>query len=698
MTTHGNQFARPIDIDSAARFAGLFFAYLITARIGLDIHAVNTFATFIWPPSGIALAGFILYGWRVWPAIFCAAFLVNVSIGASMFVALGIALGNTFAPAVGASLLKWYTAYTSDHPTFPRLRDNIGIILSAMLIPVATATIGSLCLLLGNGIGLAAFAATWSTWWIGDLLGILILTPFILKWFNRPLFERTLVQQIELLLAFTTVVVTSYVIFWMPHTAFLYYIFIPLTWAALRTGPRGVTLSVLAVACISVSGTLAGHGPFAADGLIFLQLFLITVSSILLIFSSTVEERRNVFETLQQRADDLEIALETIRSEDEAKKEFIGVLAHELRNPLATILSSIELINLQGVAAANTSLLLTTIDERSRAMVRLLDNLLDISRISKKKLTLQKETISVTQFIDSLESIVRPLMKRYGHEFALVRPAEDLYLRADPVRLEQICMNLLANAARYTKARGAIEVVIGKEEQKLAIHIRDSGVGIPRGMLRRVFEPFFHVDRSQVSSEGLGIGLTLTRELVEMHGGSIEARSGGIGTGSEFIIRLPLMGTPKEASVLPVMSSSPARTQTQAHTARLPKHTHKILIVDDNKDAADALSQLLEIRGNSTAIAYSGAEAVEKALQFEPEVVFLDIGLPDMSGYDVALKLRAQGKPYFLIALTGYGQDDDISKAKKSGIDQHLTKPAGFKEIQAVLRKFPRSRRDTENV
>lgn len=682
------------EADSALRIAGIFFVYLITARVGLGLHDVNTFATLIWPPSGIALAAFILYGSRIWPAVFCAAFLANASVGAPLLVALSIGAGNTLAPAVGSYLLKWYAAYSSYHPALPRVRDNVGIMAAAALIPVLAATIGVGSLWLGDEVAEGAIAATWGTWWLGDALGILIFTPFILKWFNQPLFERTRAQQIEMFLVMIAVIATSYFVFWTPQISFAYYIFIPLTWAALRTGQRGITLAMLLVAGMAIAGTLTGHGRFAIDGLLYLQIFLATMSGILLVFASTVEERRKAYETMEQHTHELEVALQTIRSENEAKKEFIAILAHELRNPLATILSSVELIHMQGVAAPSSGQLLTTVDERARAMVRLLDDLLDISRISKKKLTLQKETVSVDEFMQKLGTIVHPLMKRYGHHFSMTNPEHGLYLRADPVRLEQILMNLLANAARYTKTRGSIELISGKDGHMLAIHIRDSGVGIPKGMLRRIFEPFFQVNRDQVSNEGMGVGLTLTKDLIEMHGGKIEARSRSNGSGSEFIVLLPLIRPPEDApALLDTMPIAPI-AQPYARTPGQVKRTFKILVVDDNEMAADALSQLLTMRGHETAVAYSGAAALEKAASFDPEVIFLDIGLPDMTGYEVAVAMRKERKHYFIVALTGYGQDDDKDKAKRSGIDQHLTKPAGLKEIQAMLRKVPKSSRN----
>lgn len=688
----------PVYMDSAAVVAGIFFLYLITAQIGLSIHNLDTFATLIWPPSGITLAAFLIYGSRIWPGILFAAFLVNILIGVSIPAALGIAVGNTLGPIMGATFLRWYTTRTSDHLSSQRVRGTIGILLCAFFIPVVTTALGIGSLWLEDPVGFTDIGHNLISWWTGDLLGILIFTPFLLYWFNRPLFERTRLQQLELVLVLIVTGIVSYFVFWTPQMNFLYYIFVPLTWATLRTGPRGTTLTILLVVGIAVAGTVFGRGLFSVTSLPYLQIFLITLSSIFLIFSSSVEDRRSVFETLKQHAEDLEKALETIRYENEAKKEFISILAHELRNPLATILSSIELIKLKGVAAPESNSLLTTVDERSRAMVRLLDDLLDISRISKKKLTLHKETISVDLFMNKLGSIVRPLMQRYGHSFSMTTPHEDLYLRADPVRLEQILMNLLANAARYTKVHGEIELLSGREEHMLAIHIRDSGIGIPKGMLKRIFEPFFQINRTQVGNEGIGIGLSLTRDLVEMHGGTIEAGNRKSGVGSEFIVRMPLLPSPEGVQTTPMHTPPLPVMRSNIRTPRpqVMKRVFKILVIDDNEAAADALSQLLAMCGHTTEIAFTGSQGIQKALEFDPDVVFLDIGLPDMSGYDVATKLREQKKSYFLIAITGYGQDDDKDRTKKAGIDQHLTKPAGLKEIQAALRKVPRLSKHTD--
>ena len=676
----GTQFTDRIGI-----LLSIFFVYLIIARFGLSTQTGAALPTLLWLPSGIALASFLLFGHRVWPAIATATFLVFLSVGMPFVAALGIAFGNVVGPLAGALLVKRYSDF---HPSIFRIRDNMGIVASALLVPIVTATIALVSLQITGATLPGTGTETWSIWWVGDAMSILVFAPFILTWFNRPFFERTPLQQGELILVVVSVSLASLHIFWRTQPLYDDYLFIPLTWAALRTGPRGIALSILIASSIALSGTLLGHGPFANVGLLYLQAFMATVSGVFLVIAAIVEERRLALETLGEHVRELEIALHKISSEDEAKKEFLAVLAHELRNPLATILSSIELIHMEVLSLPkNLAQLLETINERAKTMVHLLDDLLDISRISQKKLKLRKETVLVDRFIDTLVLTIQPLMRRYGHTFSVTRPDQELFLNADPTRLEQIFVNLLTNAAKYTKPPGFIEIIAGHEDDMAIIHIRDTGMGIPRNMLRRIFEPFFQINQGQLGSEGLGVGLALTRQLVEMHGGTIEVASAGTNSGSEFIVRLPLSATP-------VSQDSPARDRavvlrSRSRPSRRVKGALKILIVDDNEGATKALARLLELRGHVTEYVLTGSEALDKALQFEPEVILLDIGLPDIDGYEVAKLLQEQKKPYYLIALTGYGQAEDKERAKQAGFHYHITKPAGLKDIEAVLRKVP---------
>lgn len=676
---------REIDEKFLRLFVLIFISYVLTGYGGLHLQSVNTYATLIWPPSGIAFAAFLFYGARVWPGVFFGAFVVQALAGAPLPIAIFIAFGNTLGPLVGTALAKWYSNYNFE---VLRLRDNVGIIGSAFIVPVITATIGVGSLWLGNALPLHSFSETWGTWWLGDALGTIVCAPFILKWVSRPIFSRSPAEYLELIFACFSVVLTTFLIFWLSLTPFTYAVFIPMMWVALRTGARGNTLALLLLSIISIGGTLLGHGPFSGYGLWHLQVYLITVCALFHFFTAVVAERKRIVATLEQHVNELEIALNRISSEDEAKKEFLAILAHELRNPLATILGSVELIHLQGIPAKNTPMLVDTIADRARAMVHLLDDLLDISRISQKKLTLQKQRVSVSAFVDKLIQTTEPLVAKYDHTFSIVRPEEDLYVDADPIRLEQIFTNLVINASKYTKSPGSITVSIKRDGDMVAARIKDTGIGIPKNMLRRIFEPFFQVKRSESNREGMGIGLPLTRQLVEMHGGTIEAYSEGAGTGSEFIVRLPLAAQSLEQAN--PGGNFPAKGERRK-TPRQVKNPFRILVVDDNAEALEALEQLFTLRGHTVAVAPNGIEGVKKAAEFKPQVAFLDIGMPDIDGYEVARRLRATKKPYYLVALTGYGQPEDIKAAKEAGFDYHLTKPASFVDIENVLRRIRRS-------
>ncbi|HEY5383062.1 MAG TPA: ATP-binding protein, partial [Candidatus Paceibacterota bacterium] len=524
-------------------------------------------------------------------------------------------------------------------------------------------------------------------WWFGDALGILIITPLLFKWLYVPLFNQrtpiTPAQYLELCAVLMIAFFTSIFIFWTPQGHFVYYLFIPLTWAALRTGPRGITLALFTVTGTAISGGLAEQGPYTNEGWLYLQIFIGTIGIVFLILTAIVERQKRAQILLGHHVDELEQALQKVSSEDEAQKNFLAILSHELRNPLSAILSSVELLRLQKVYAPDTSELLQTIDEHVRAMTTMLEDLLDVSRISKNKLTLRKETISLDFLIDQSVRTAQTLVRSRGHTLAVIKPEHELFLEADPIRLEQVVVNLLNNAAKYTNPNGLIELIARREEGMAVIRVRDKGIGIPKHMLKRIFEPFFQIERGKLATEGLGVGLPLTRQLVEMHDGSIEATSQGKGHGSEFIVRLPLPAQPRIAPA--------AKPKLRGGRAlRHVKHARTILVVDDNKIAADALGRLLQLRGHEVQIAHNGQEAIDQARQLHPQIIILDIGLPDIDGYEVARIL--QGDKDFcstLIALTGYGQPGDKERALKVGFFLHLTKPVGLKEIEAAFRRVP---------
>ena len=366
-----------------------------------------------------------------------------------------------------------------------------------------------------------------------------------------------------------------------------------------------------------------------------------------------------------------------LREADRRKDEFLAILAHELRNPLAPIRNSLHVLRLIGDLDAEAIQVTELMERQVDYMVRLVDDLMEMSRISRGKIQLRKELVEVAAVVRSAVETSRPLIESAGHRLTLSLPPEPLTLHGDPVRLAQVFANLLNNAAKYTDPGGQIWLTVRAHGEWIHLSVRDTGIGIPTDMLSDVFTLFRQVDRHAGHAQGgLGIGLTLVKSLVEMHAGTVEARSAGLGQGAEFVVRLPIA----QAEWL---ASSPKAPAAPAATL-MPK---RVLVVDDNRDAAESLGMLLKTFGATVHIAYSGAEALESLEAHHPSVVLLDIGMPDMDGYEVARRIRKRPgfKDVTLIALTGWGQERDRQQSRSAGIDYHLTKPANVSVLETLL-------------
>ena len=383
--------------------------------------------------------------------------------------------------------------------------------------------------------------------------------------------------------------------------------------------------------------------------------------------------------------DDLRRLAAELSEQDRRKTEFLATLAHELRNPLAPIRNGLRII---GMATGDPRTLDRTremMDRQVGHMVRLIDDLLDIARVSSGKVDLRKENVTLRAVMAGAVETSLPLIEASGHQLTLRIPDEPVLLNVDPTRLAQVLSNLLNNAAKYTPDGGRIELSAALENNQVTVSVTDSGVGIPKESLMKVFQMFNQVGRNMDRAQGgLGIGLSLVRGLVELHGGTVTAASEGSGKGSTFSMRLPQVapGLAQQAAAEPDAADSGAGASSLVAVQSL-----RVLVVDDNVDAAESLAMIIEMGGHTTRVANDGQQALQVAGEFSPEVVFLDIGMPGKNGYEVARELRktANGRQPVLVALTGWGADSDRLRSREAGFDHHLTKPAEIAAVEQLL-------------
>jgi len=369
-----------------------------------------------------------------------------------------------------------------------------------------------------------------------------------------------------------------------------------------------------------------------------------------------------------------------LKQADRQIDEFLAMLAHELRNPLAPIASAIAMLNVSNTSDNPVvSRACDIVERQTRQLTRIVDDLLDVSRVTRGKVVLQKQPLSIAAMVADAIEISNPLITALNHRMDISLPPNDLFVDGDAARLSQVLANVLNNAARYTEDGGDIWLSVSQTGAEVLISVRDTGIGMPSELLTEIFNIFTQSERSIDRSQGgLGIGLTIARSIIVLHGGRIEARSQGPGHGSEFVIHLPLL------------EQQPSANAQQEISFTTEKTIRRILVVDDNRDAADGMAMLLDISGHITKTAYDGLEAIAAAESFKPELVLLDIGLPHMDGYAVAKHLRQQAssRDIVLSALTGYGDDDDRRRSREAGFNYHFVKPMEFAILNELLEQM----------
>ncbi len=657
-----------------------FAAFLIVAQVSTYLYRdVSASSSVILSPAGVGFAATVIAGYIVLPAIALAALANGIINGAPLAFIFGSVIGNTFQAFILFAILK----KIGFDRRLSTVKDMIALVGMALVGSMIVPTVNLITRQFYSFLMDAPYPAPWLTWWLGGAISMLVIAPLLIRWVGRPYSSRSRATLIEISIAIILLTINSIFLFGSSVTSIYgMSLILPLTgilfWLAFRAGPRFMTLALFIMTVISFGGALYGTYTPSAGGLaerIYnTQVFDLFIAFFFFILVSLEEQRKEAVRRLSEQNKMLRGTVHSANTETRAKNEFIATLAHELRNPLAPLLSSVEMLKLTASPQSDTAKTLSQMHNQIRTMGYLLDDLLDISRISQRRLTLNKTKSSLETIVRRAVEMTTPSIADRKHLLTVTLPQQSLDVEVDALRIEQVIVNLLHNASKYTPEGGRIDLIVEHARGELILKVRDTGIGIPEEMLNRIFEPFVQVNSLGKKSGGIGIGLALTKNLVEMHNGMIDVRRGPNGVGTEFEVRIP---TTAETRFTPSTEEPIRRTAKNQGLS--------ILVVDDNESAADTLQKLLTLRGHKVQVAYDGEEALAALSHAAPDVVILDIGLPDIDGYEIAGRIREAHINTVLVAITGYGQDEDKKRSEESGFDFHLVKPVGLDNLEPVL-------------
>jgi len=663
--------------QQALTLGALALVYFLAGKLGLHFAFVHASASAVWPPTGIALAAVLLFGRRTWPAIFVGAFLVNLTTSGSILSSVGMAVGNTLEATVGASLVARYAGGVRafEHPQdFLRF-----VLLGGLLGTAISATVGATVLLASGEAAWPAFGAIWLTWWFGDAAGALIVTPVLVLWGAHGNFAALRAQLFEAMLLLVVVVATGALVFGHAELSRYPLTFLcipPLIWAAFSFGQREVATSVALLSAIATWETVHGSGPFATgndnESLLLLQAFMVTIALLTMPVAALVWERKAIERERLVLLERERVARMEAELASHARDEFLAMLSHELRNPLAAIGNAAQVLSAPDPPRSYAVRAVDIINRQTKHLSRLIDDLLDIARVSSGKIMLAREKLNLGNIVEGCWTLLRSAGRLDQHQVVLdIKPA---WVFGDSARLTQVVDNLLTNAIKYTPPGGHIEVRVWSDRDEVMLSVRDDGTGITPELLPRVFELFRQGPRTLDRAQGgLGLGLTLSQRLVLAHGGRIVAASPGPSLGSTFTVHLPRVDEPE------------ADTSVDETSDRVLARPRRILIIEDNVDGREALRLQLKVAGHEVYEATTGPEGIRAAALMNPDIVLLDIGLPGLDGYQVAQQLRAAKNCPRLIAITGYGQPEDRERARNAGIEQFLVKPVDAAELARLL-------------
>ncbi|HJT81980.1 MAG TPA: MASE1 domain-containing protein [Chthoniobacterales bacterium] len=646
--------------------------YFLAGKLGLHLAFVHANASPVWPATGIALASMLVFGYRVWPGIFVAAFLVNATTAGNIFTSLGIAAGNTLEAVCGAWLVNRFAGGTSAFDRYQHVfRFASAILFGTMVSP----SIGVTCLTMAGFAAWANYPAIWVTWWLGDFSGAIIFTPVLMLWMRNPRRHLNPARDREVAILLAVLLFLSSVVFggWLALSRSNYpvaFLLGPIiVWTAFRLSQRETASGIFLLTVIAMWGTLRGFGPFVRstpnEALLILQSFNVVTTITALALAAGMAERRRAMSSIEQQKLEVEAANRT-------KDNFLAMLSHELRTPLTPVIAALDGLESAGPQTEETKSAVAMIRRNVELESQLIDDLLDLTRIARDKLQLHFAPIDAHQAIANVIEMCR-------NEAAVGKLSVHANLRAgahfisaDAAKFQQIVWNILKNAIKFTKPGGDINVsTINPTPQVLEISVRDSGIGMEPDVIKRIFDPFEQGDRSfQTRFGGLGLGLAISKSLAEAHNGILVARSEGRDQGSTFVLTMN--------TVSPTYQwAAPQPSAPQAQSLR-------ILLVDDHIDTCTALERLLVRRGHLVATAHDIRSAMETAARSQFDLLISDIALPDGSGTELISCLRAL-KPIRGIAISGFGMNGDIEKSLKAGFSAHLVKPIKVEKLEAAI-------------
>jgi Osmosensitive K+ channel histidine kinase len=664
------------------RFSGLpligtlAVIYFIAGKLGLMLASLHASASPVWPAAGMALAALLLFGYRMWPAIFVGAFLVNGTTAGNVATSFCIALGNTLEALAGAFLVN---RFAGGKNVFDRPQGVFKFAIAAAISTVLSPVFGVTSLALAGFADWANYGAIWVTWWLGDATGDLVFTPLILLWGIRLKLCWKKGEAVEVAVLLLLLALLSAVVFggWLEVSAKNYpiaFVCGPIViWTAFRFTQRETATGIFILSVIALWGTVHGFGPFAEQtenqSLLTVQSWTAVLAITAMALSAGMAERRRIEEELQQQKSMVEAANRT-------KDHFLAMLSHELRTPLTPVVSELESLQTESTQTEDTRASLAMIRRNIELETQLIDDLLDFTRIASDKMELRFVPVDVHLAVSNVVEICRAETKSKRLNIHLKLRAQSCHVTADGAKFQQIIWNLLKNAIKFTPEGG--DIIISSEnpsETVLSVSVRDTGIGMEPEVMQRIFDPFEQGNRSfERRLGGLGLGLAISKSLAQAHGGTLTAQSDGSNRGSTFTLSMQALPAGEAGSVA-------SRSVTESARQAL-----KILLVDDHQDTCAALEKLLARRGHLVAVTHDVRSAMEAAVRNKFDLLISDIALPDGSGMDLMMQLRAISSIPG-IAISGFGNNGDIERSLQAGFSEHLIKPIKLDNLEAAIER-----------